>query len=204
MDNLDALLSDIESGNSLEHYAAHAAAKELVTNWKAAMRDGLSIAEIVGDVDRTIAVLAKFKTDTAMGVIKFEDCRILTDRWGEVMDLDPPATDAQRRTVEKLLPCMWDELTFIAERDGASGILFESEYDDGLMPTDADVEHLAEIHAAHPYAQCWFTQGGHTFGERYALRVFVPEEHATPERSDLIGRQILHLHYGPHPTKAIG
>jgi len=124
-----------------------------------------------------------------------ETTRCLTDRWGEMLDLDPPATAEQACNVVQLLGAMWDELTFIVEYQGKPGILFESEYDDGIAPNAAGFAKLAAICAAHPYATGWVTQGGHVFAERYALRVFVPMGEASAERSAAIGHAILELPY---------
>lgn len=62
---LDALAEEIYRGENLSSYAAHAAATELIGNWKAALNDGSPINELVGDVDDVIAILTKFKTEAA-------------------------------------------------------------------------------------------------------------------------------------------
>jgi hypothetical protein len=45
----------------LTEFAAADAARELATNWQAAIRDGQSIESLLGDVDKTILILQVWK-----------------------------------------------------------------------------------------------------------------------------------------------
>ncbi|WP_456717282.1 MULTISPECIES: hypothetical protein [unclassified Bradyrhizobium] len=59
---LDGLVRDLEDYGMLEGYAAQHAAATLVGNWKDALRDGSRLSDLIGDVDRTMELLAKFKS----------------------------------------------------------------------------------------------------------------------------------------------
>lgn len=121
-----------------------------------------------------------------------EDCRILTDRWGEILDLDQPATYAQRSLVACLLPSTWDEITFVAERNNIPGILFEVELDEGAS-AEAEVPAAEEIAAAFPEAEVWITEGPHIFEGRAAMRAFVSVDRCSAALSERIGQMMLKL-----------
>lgn len=68
-----------------------------------------------------------------------EDCRCLTDRWGDVDPDLPPLTAAEAEAVARLKRLLVDEITFVAVRQGVIGLLFEWEY---LDPTSTDHDAL--------------------------------------------------------------
>lgn len=130
--------------------------------------------------------------------IAFEDCRLLTDRWGDATHavLNPPATADQLAAVESLLPAMYEEETFIAERAGKTGLLFEIEYDDGNEPTDADRAAYDAIAAEYPQAALWLTGGGdHIYKGRHAIRAFIPADLVTPDLTKAIGDRLMAILY---------
>lgn len=57
----DAALEEIEGYGMLEGYAAHAAAKVLVGNWRDAVRDGADPLKLMQDIDLAIVEMARFK-----------------------------------------------------------------------------------------------------------------------------------------------
>lgn len=60
-EKLDNAVADLEAESDLAGYAAEAAAKVLVQNWKAALRSGATIASLVPDVDDVVVALQRFK-----------------------------------------------------------------------------------------------------------------------------------------------
>lgn len=69
----------------------------------------------------------------------------LTDRWGEINThrQSKALTDllANGPLLEQLRARMWDEMTFVACKDGVYGILFESEYES----IETDTDHYADM-----------------------------------------------------------
>lgn len=59
---LDEIVVGIEEGATLHHYAATAAARELVTNWIAALTAGAALRDLTADIDVVVELLREFKS----------------------------------------------------------------------------------------------------------------------------------------------
>lgn len=62
-DQLSKALFELASSGHLAGYAAHAAASELVGNWRAALQDGARLEQLLPDIDDTITMLENFKRE---------------------------------------------------------------------------------------------------------------------------------------------
>lgn len=115
-------------------------------------------------------------------ILEREDCRFLTSRWGEELDLTEgtpggPITDAERDIIARLTDYLpGDEISFIAVRDGKPGILFEVEYDDGCGPSERDELARAKAQTENWHAQYYFSQQDDNYFGRAVIRAFVSEE----------------------------
>lgn len=59
------ILQKLEDEEHLSGYAAKAAAELLVANWRAALRHGSSLDNLIDDVDEVISLLQQFKASVA-------------------------------------------------------------------------------------------------------------------------------------------
>lgn len=119
----------------------------------------------------------------------------LTDRWGEPHN-HLALTDADRAACERLLPLMWDELTFIHKRGDEYGVLVEGEYDDGYVPSAAEIAAWAD---AAPAGAVFETFQGNaerpTFNDRWVAWGWFPESMATAAAVEAAGRRWLGIAY---------
>jgi len=61
LDRLNALRRAFDHEGELTGYAAGAALEVIMENWTAAMRDGATLSELAGDIDRLKERLDEFK-----------------------------------------------------------------------------------------------------------------------------------------------
>ena len=61
IENTEAALNDLEGRGMLAAYAAQAAGETLLENWRAVVHDGGDTANLVSDIDDTIAELLELK-----------------------------------------------------------------------------------------------------------------------------------------------
>lgn len=134
---------------------------------------------------------------------KTEDCRFLTDRWGQALDIAGcPLSQADHDAIDRLTPHMWDEVCFIVERNGAYGILVETEFDENYTPPPAVISAWTS-HAREAFGvDGWHTHGSHVFFGRYAQRAFIPEAMVTSPLVDRIGHAALGLDQSAASTNA--
>lgn len=139
----------------------------------------------------------------------------LTDRWGDLnsnYESDPAYAKLEKNTVllEELQKQMWDEITFIAHKDGRFGILFEVEYcskeseeDDGeewyanLKPQAEVVKILMDgmklLAEKFPGVQFAVPDEAVIVQNRPAAWAFVPAGLLTPEQREELGNAMLSL-----------
>lgn len=127
-----------------------------------------------------------------------EHLTFLTDRWGDWNDSRKPDGNEteHRAAIERLLPAMFDEFTFIGRKDGEYGIIFESEWDDGIEALQRDHEGADQVQARHPDVDVHFTHGSHIFNGRWAARAFIPERLATAQYVQQVSTELLKATFG--------
>jgi len=137
----------------------------------------------------------------------------LSDRWGDLIDTNfdaKPFHDLEGNDAlqKRLRAQMWDELSFIAWKDGQFGVLFESEFMTRESETDprtlADYdpkpqeEVKADLLATFEQLQVQFPgvafgvpDPGHVFAGRTALWAFVPDGALDEASRERLGRALL-------------
>lgn len=141
-------------------------------------------------------------------ILRVEDMVYLTDRWGTAHD--PSAADVP----QALLDAMWDEVCFVVQRGGRTGLLIETEHFhpdgddseqdvvDGWGTADrAEIERrllsaAAGFQAQFPQAEVYVSQGHEIIMGRACMRAFVPEAACSAALSEQIGRAFLDFAYG--------
>jgi hypothetical protein len=68
LDQVKVATDNLEHKADLISYAAKAALDELAINWRAAISDGTSPSELVGDIDEVIAALNRAKAQLCQPV----------------------------------------------------------------------------------------------------------------------------------------
>lgn len=134
-------------------------------------------------------------------ILRQDDANLVTDRWGNAID-DEDAPQA-------LLDAMWDEVSFVARRDGRLGLLIEVEliHPGGedpeadvlaaygtLDPAVVDARLLADaerLALRFPSAEFYVLCGPEVCMGRAALRAFVSEGSCSAELSKAIGTALL-------------
>ena len=142
----------------------------------------------------------------------------LTSRDGELNGYRKAHTAAYRwlESDEALLAqchqMMWDEITFVAQKDGALGMLFEVEYlsqesEEGSDPEAPTYEphavlvarlaaRVQELGSRFPGIAFAVNPGHNTVNGRAVMWAFVPLTVATPALSEELGKEMLDIAYG--------
>lgn len=143
----------------------------------------------------------------------------LTDRWGEINNADahrkPLAQlESTPGLLERLRTQMFDEITFVARKDGTFGVLFEVEYtsieSDGenpdamdLLPYDEMVRRLLtqadQLSREFPQVEFAVPNDREVFEGRPAIWGFAPDGVLNPEQRDALGHKLLTFAYSPDP-----
>lgn len=134
----------------------------------------------------------------------------LTDRWGEINHYESAAKPL-KALVERpvllngLVNQFWDEICFVARKDGAYGILFEVEYcsieseaphEDGSLKPHAQVvqallKGLDKLRTQFPGVPMCVPDKAHMVEERPAVWAFVRDCQLTAEQRESLGRALL-------------
>lgn len=167
------------------------------------------------------------RTTASVGFdVKWDILLCLSDRWGDLITpdgIDAEFIAAQKilsddpKLLERLQSMMRDEITFIGQKDGQFGVLFEVEYCsaesevgvgacEGEYPPEAVmferlIGYAAQLEAMFPGQQFAVPEPTVIIQGRPALWAFVPLDAATPERLDAIAKASLDFAY-PEPAAA--
>ena len=151
----------------------------------------------------------------------------LTDRWGEVLPREPgdmlqaalQVLEADTHLLERLRLQMWDELTFLARKDGEFGVVFEVEYES--IESDNVDDDPSRRHALAPYVdvvdrlirqsevlgeqfpqlQFCVPEAGMVYRDRPAIWAFAKDGALDDEQREALGTKLLDFAY-PSPVVA--